>query len=151
MGNSAVILFENEVNNAGRYAGIYVHWNGSPESVYAYLEYMKEASVRYNDEAYARACFTQIVRNFFGGTLSVGVECYTLDEACNMGGNGVYVVKWYAPDYKVDRYKCNCVKFTQDKVDEEKALAMKSAYWTQTPNIMDDLRQKNKEHFKTKS
>ena len=149
MGNSAVIFFEDHVtNNAqNKYVGIYVHWNGSPESVYAYLEYMKEAGVRYNDEAYARACFTQIVRNFFGGILSVGVECYTLDEACNMGDNGVYVVKWRAPDYRVDRYKCNGVKFTQYEVDEEKVLAMKSAHWTNTPNIMDDLHKKNDRHF----
>ena len=152
MGNRAVVFFESAdtgLDKYDRYAGVYLHWNGSPGSVYAFLEYMKEVNVRFGDEPYARACFVQIVRNFFGGTLSVGVECYTLKEACNIGSdNGVYVVRWNSPDYEVDRYNYGMEKFTADAVQMERSRVNESQYWKRMPSIFDDLRDKNGSHFK---
>ena len=144
MGNRAVIFVEKAINYHDRYVGIYLHWNGSAQSVYGYLEYLKERKVRGGDDPYTRACLIQVIRNFFGGTLSVGVDCYTLKEACNMGSdNGVYVVKWDGDVYSVDRYDRYSEMFTPASVEMEKQKALNSTYWTNTPNIMDAIRTKN--------
>ena len=89
MGNRAVIT-----DRAGSF-GIYLHWNGGRDSVSAFLLYASMRGFRYPEEdnyGWARLC--QVICNFMGGSLSVGIgPCSELD--CDNGDNGVYVIeKW---------------------------------------------------------
>ena len=124
MGNRAVIFFEKDIdvtNLNEKYAGVYLHWNGGPDSVYIFLEYLKSKNVRWNDSAYAMARFVQVVANMFGGTLSVGVDTLTFKNAISMGSdNGIYCVDWSGPDYKVTRYKYPNLKASEEATLEEK-------------------------------
>jgi len=87
MGNRAVIT-----DRAGRF-GIYLHWNGGRDSVRAFLLYAEMRGFRRPEEdnyGWARLC--QVVCNFFGGSLSVGIG--PLSELdCDNGDNGVYVIE----------------------------------------------------------
>lgn len=82
MGNRAVIQFKDGT-------GIYLHWNGGPESVLAFLDAAKTFKLRNDD--YGQARLIQLIGNFFGGSLSLGVgEASTLDR--DNGDNGTYHV-----------------------------------------------------------
>lgn len=87
MGNRAVITTENNLRNNG--VGIYLHWNGGYDSVYPFLEYAKLRGFRSGDYGWARLC--QVIGNFFGGNLSIGIDVVNhLD--CDNGDNGVYLI-----------------------------------------------------------
>ena len=87
MGNRAVIT------GTDKRTAIYLHWNGGRDSVEGFLEYARLKGVRSpkTDPPYAWARLTQIIGNFLGGTLSLGVGLYDEMEADN-GDNGVYIV-----------------------------------------------------------
>ena len=87
MGNRAVI----EIQDTG--IGIYLHWNGGRNSVQAFLDVAKEYDVR-TTEDYGIARLVQIIGNFFGGTLSVGIGTIERMDTDN-GDNGVYVIDKY--------------------------------------------------------
>lgn len=93
MGNRAVITTVGEDKNR---IGIYLHWNGGPESVLAFLQAAKQLGVRSpkNDGAYGAYCFarlTQIIANYLGGNLSIGVG--TIDHLdCDNFDNGMYEI-----------------------------------------------------------
>ena len=87
MGNRAVITTEE------KRIGVYMHWNGGRDSVEPILAYCKAKGYRSpeNDHyGWARLC--QVIGNFFGGDLSVGIDRY---ECCDRNNfdNGVYVIK----------------------------------------------------------
>ena len=85
MGNHAVFTFDPKPTNTT--IGIYVHWNGGPESAYAFAKAMDALAVR-ADSCYEVGRAVQMIGNYFGGTLSLG--CVTLREASKMGlDNGV--------------------------------------------------------------
>lgn len=90
MGNRAVIT------DTKRTTALYLHWNGGRDSVEAFLEYCRLKRYRSpsTDPAYAFARLAQVVGNYFGGSLSVGVLPYTGDAnmMCLGDDNGVYVV-----------------------------------------------------------
>ena len=94
MGNRAII--KHEKSNIG----VYLHWNGGIDSVEAFLEYCKLRGFRDFYDGYGIARFCQVVGNWFGGDLSIGVcECTATTDAeaeeyCL--DNGVYVInsKW---------------------------------------------------------
>lgn len=91
MGNRAVITTEDNFNNNG--VGIYLHWNGGYDSVNAFLKYAKLKGVRgpLSDPSYFWARLSQIIGNYFGGVLSVGLGCVNnLD--CDNYDNGVYII-----------------------------------------------------------
>lgn len=87
MGNRAVITTEEEK------IGVYLHWNGGRDSVEAFLAACKELEHRPPETCcfgWARLC--QVIGNYFGGTLSVGID--TLDNLdCDNGDNGMYIIK----------------------------------------------------------
>jgi len=87
MGNRAVVTV------SGSKVGVYLHWNGGPESVRAFLRAAKDLGVRdpESDPSYFYARFAQIVGNFFGGTTSVGVGALEELDTDN-GDNGVFVI-----------------------------------------------------------
>ena len=99
MGNRAVITTEDKK------IGVYVHWNGGRDSVEAFLKYCELKGYRKPEEdcyGWARLC--QVIGNFFGGELSVGIDTYECLDTNNWD-NGVYIIKdWkiigreYAPE-----------------------------------------------------
>ena len=92
MGNRAVIAFQKENWRTVQpdSLGIYLHWNGGPDSVTAFLDAAKELGIRREDE-YGAARLCQIIGNWFGGILSIGIgTCRTMDT--DNGDNGTYVV-----------------------------------------------------------
>ena len=92
MGNRAVIAFQEENWRTVQpdSLGIYLHWNGGPDSVTAFLDAAKELGIRREDE-YGAARLCQIIGNWFGGILSIGIgTCRTMDT--DNGDNGTYVV-----------------------------------------------------------
>ena len=95
MGNRAVIAFE------GSKTGIYLHWNGGESSVQAFLDSAKELGVR--SDSYGVARLAQIIGNFFGGSLSVGVGSVdSLD--CDNYDNGLF---WVGKDWQITKREYN--------------------------------------------
>lgn len=87
MGNRAVIT------NTKKRIGIYLHWNGGPESVMGFMQACKELGYRNpnDDESYGFARICQAIGTFFGGECSLGVN--TLDHLdTDNFDNGVYVI-----------------------------------------------------------
>ena len=88
MGNRAIIKAPNG------HIGVYLHWNGGRDSVSAFLQYCKLKGYRPPEtDGYGWARLAQVIGNFFGGTLSVGIVELTGvgdGEGCD---NGTYVVK----------------------------------------------------------
>ena len=94
MGNRAVITTEYNYTHNG--LGVYLHWNGGRDSVEAFLKYMELRGFRSpeHDETYAWARLCQVIGNFFGGGLSVGVG--TVDHLDTDGDNGTYLIRgWH--------------------------------------------------------
>ena len=87
MGNRAVIT------TLERKVGLYLHWNGGRDSVAPFLKYCELKGYRPpSQDCYGWARLSQVVGNFFGGTLSVGLDRYTTDEEMNPGDNGIYLI-----------------------------------------------------------
>ena len=94
MGNRAVITASAADNvQESQDLGVYLHWNGGRDSVEAFLTYCKMRGFRPPDEdnyGWARLC--QVIGNFFGGGMSLGVDtCDHLD--CDNYDNGVYIIR----------------------------------------------------------
>lgn len=90
MGNRAVITASKSKTTG---VGIYLHWNGGPESVLAFLDVARERGYRdpAEDESYAMARLCGLICEFFGGSDSVGIgQLRELD--CDNYDNGVYVI-----------------------------------------------------------
>jgi len=102
MGNRAFVIFANKDWTKFSPA-VYLHWNGGPESVYAFLEELNHREVR-ADQEYECARFVQIAGEFFDsnghytglslGVQSVpeGVDLEHLTQKFDPGDNGLYVV-----------------------------------------------------------
>lgn len=86
MGNRAVIQFGKSDNAMG----IYLHWNGGYESVKAFLDAAKHFHVS-EDSQYTPARLCQIIGNFMGGTLSLGIDIRPNLDTDN-GDNGTFIV-----------------------------------------------------------
>jgi hypothetical protein len=84
MGNRAIIRPQGNMNK-----GVYLHWNGGRDSVEAFLKYCELRGFRSFEDSYGMARFVQVVSNFFGGGLSIGIVDYPESH----GDNGVYIVK----------------------------------------------------------
>ena len=92
MGNRAVITTQEYLTNPDT-IGVYLHWNGGRDSVQAFLLYCKLKGYRPPEtDCYGWARLCQVVGNYFGGELSLGIDvCSRLD--CDNWDNGVYIVK----------------------------------------------------------
>lgn len=85
MGNRAVITTP-EKNLA-----LYLHWNGGRDTVEPLLKYCELQGYRPpTSDCYGRARMAQVVGNFFGGFLSLGIDRF--DRLGDQGDNGVYVI-----------------------------------------------------------
>jgi len=90
MGNRAVItLAPFGLDNMG----IYVHWNGGPESIAGFLQAAKALGMRppKSDASYAMARLTQVIANYFGGSTSIGIG-RVRDLDYDNGDNGTYLI-----------------------------------------------------------
>lgn len=99
MGNRAVITTKDGFDYNG--LGIYVHWNGGRDSVNAFLTYCKIKNFGSPDKdnyGWARLC--QVIGNYFGGGLSLGID--TIDHLdCDNYDNGTYIIEdWEIVDRK---------------------------------------------------
>lgn len=91
MGNRAVITTRENFDNNG--VGVYLHWNGDRDSIESFLKYMKLRNFRAPDQdcyGWARLC--QVIGNFFGGGLSIGIDTVNHLDMGNWD-NGVYIIK----------------------------------------------------------
>ena len=91
MGNRAVIAFKSKHMEKDQSPAIYLHWNGGRDSVEAFLRAGERLGIRGNDPTYCMARLTQVIGNYLGGTLSLGVGCY--GNFGDPGDNGVYWIK----------------------------------------------------------
>lgn len=102
MGNRAVITNSKAYDVASSTdLGVYLHWNGGRDSVEAFLKYCELKGYRSPDvDCYGWARLCQVIGNFFGGALSVGIDkCCNLD--CDNWDNGTYIIKgWKIVDRK---------------------------------------------------
>lgn len=108
MGNRAI------VKPVGKNIGVYLHWNGGRDSVEAFLTYCKLKGFRSFDDSYGLARFCQVVGNYFGGSLSMGImtDVYMTEDDASGLDNGIYEVKdWEivgrrgAPHFEQNEYK----------------------------------------------
>ena len=87
MGNRAVITTKDKK------IGVYLHWNGGRDSVEAFLKYCELKGYRAPEsDCYGWARLCQVIGNFFGGSLSIGIDQYDRLDKDN-GDNGVYVIE----------------------------------------------------------
>src|SRR5947209_40290 len=100
MGNRAHVIFVSK-NGHPPSPAVYLHWNGGPESVYAFLGELKRRKALGTPD-YAAARFAHVVGDFFdsneAGSLSLGVvngpDAITPEALApyDHGDNGIYVV-----------------------------------------------------------
>lgn len=87
MGNRGVIATRN------RDLAVYLHWNGGRDSVEGFLNYCNLKGYRAPEtDSYGWARLCQVIGNFFGGTLSLGIELYKTADT-NNGDNGTYIIE----------------------------------------------------------
>jgi len=87
MGNRAVITTRD------KRIGVYLHWNGGRDSVEAFLKYCELQGFRCpEDDCYGFARLVQIIGNYFGGGLSLGIDEYDRLDTDNWD-NGVYIIE----------------------------------------------------------
>lgn len=87
MGNRAVIATRNKD------LGVYLHWNGGRDSVEAFLKYCELKGYRPPErDCYGWARLCQVIGNYFGGELSIGIDKYEKLDRDN-GDNGVYIIE----------------------------------------------------------
>ena len=123
MGNRAVIAFKAEPKT-----GIYLHWNGGPESVLAFIDAAKQRGARGPEQCdYAFAALASTIGLFIHAEsmpgfsanrelLSFGIgPIETLD--CDNYDNGLY---WIDYDWTIaSREYTSCKKFTVDDLNQD--------------------------------
>jgi len=113
MGNRAVIAFKDEHFEEDMCPAIYLHWNGSRESVEGFLKAAEKFGIRGDDSSYCIARLTQVIANAIGGTLSLGVGCY--GNFGDPGDNGVYWIK----DWEIIEHSSKFLDNYEYEDDEE--------------------------------
>lgn len=125
MGNRAVITtygsFEPKYSEQ---LGVYLHWNGGRDSVEAFLKYCKLKGYRPPEtDGYGWARLCQVIGNYFGGGLSIGIgKCRELD--CDNYDNGTYLIKnWEIVDRKYfdNSFEQNVYDLTEMLIDIDAA------------------------------
>jgi hypothetical protein len=139
MGNRAVIR---TVSGDQQQAGIdiYLHWNGGPESVQAFVDAAARLGCRGGDYGVAR--LVQIISNFFGGVHSIGVSPGGYFQ--NPGDNGIYLFdpyEWrFIEQQEVIEYQTKTIR---RRLMDAEAIRMTEAY----KRILKEAISSNKKHF----
>lgn len=122
MGDRAVIT------DSKHKTAIYLHWNGGPESVTAFLRFCEKRGYRApNTDCYGWSYLVATIANFFSNGLSVGICDF--ESICKSADvdNGIYVIEnWEIKDHfsSYDHYKA-CLSH-YDNIDEDKVNAILS-------------------------
>lgn len=162
MGNRAYVVFENGKN---RSPAIYLQWNGGPESIYAFLQALKDYGADQHSPEYSCARFVQLVGNYLGGTLSLGIVPFREYGQLAEDDNGLYVVtpsgvrrmigvpggepgaQQFAETWSLDlRW------LTQEEIEAEYRQALQHHYWNPEPGhtaLLDDIHAANDRFFMT--
>lgn len=120
MGNRAVITTKENWKNDG--VGIYLHWNGGRDSVEAFLKYCDLKGYRSpSEDCYGWARLAQVIGNFFGGGLSIGIDTiWHLDR--DNKDNGVYIIddwnivdRYFYDGQEQDKYNLNDMLISIDE------------------------------------
>lgn len=149
MGNRAVLAFADSEGEIASF-GVYLHWNGGIESVAAFLDYAEEVHHRAGDCSYSASRLTQVIGNYFGGSLSLGlVEVDKKNPgASDPGDNGVFIVdcsgKLKGRERLIGHYSENypsrkIVKATKAAM-KKRLAAMDMAYYE---NVLTGIREAN--------
>ncbi|MBQ9002256.1 MAG: hypothetical protein IJ131_10985 [Eggerthellaceae bacterium] len=86
MGNRAVIT------TPEKRIGMYLHWNGGRDTIEPLLAYCEMQGYRPpSTDCYGWARMAQVIGNFFGGSLSVGIDDYERIKGAG-DDSGVYVI-----------------------------------------------------------
>ena len=108
MGNRAVITTRAGMVVTEKNLGVYLHWNGGVNYVTGFLTYcrLKEyPSPELDNYGWARLC--QVIGNFFGGGLSVGIDTVARLDTDNFD-NGMYIIQnWRIIGRKFQQRKDN--------------------------------------------
>lgn len=140
MGNRAVITLDNEPTENS--TGIYLHWNGGPESFLAFAEAARHFGISFGDDSYGVARLAQITGNYFGGTYSIGVgRLGRLD--CDNFDNGVYILSHEGEQVVLEQSKDGKNPWKRLNNDEIRT----HEYWQGEENILDSVIEANKAHF----
>ena len=146
MGNRAVITASRDaLVEESTDLGMYLHWNGGRDSVEAFLKYCELKGFRsVKDGGYGWARLAQVIGNFFGGGLSIGIDqCRNLD--CDNWDNGVYIIDgWKIVGRKFhdgpeqQHYKLEDMLEAIDEAQPEKERFGK-AFWRAKPTPTSEL------------
>ena len=135
MGNRVIVVFINR-DRTEFSPSIYLHWNGGPESIYAFLKEMDIREVRGSDHMeYQAAGFIKIVGDLFGPDgLSLGVSNLRgvshlnyqekLTDSNYMEDNGLYLIDRTTKKIKMHRF-INKGWLGIDEITQEKTKALK--------------------------
>jgi hypothetical protein len=154
MGNRAIIAFEGEPT------AIYLHWNGGPESVYAFLDYAEQHAgmQRGWDDGYTVARLVQIIGNFFGGCHSLGLIAIDpkSPQDANPGDGGVNLLGKADPNARrgyrmVARWTRDDRRLSDDEIAAEEKRARAHKYWSESPTMLEKIAEKNDRFFVAKA
>lgn len=148
MGNRATVVLWNGEREPAKQRfspAIYLHWNGGPESVYAFLAELDRREVR-ADQEYEAARFVQLVGEFFDqseqGGLSLGIVNGPSSDVhddldkiqTDHGNNGLYLVDRTGETPRVRRFtethsaRATFVEWDEYAVIAERRVALQSDY-----------------------
>lgn len=143
MGNRATVIFTD--GNSEFSPAVYLHWNGGPESVYAFLHELERRQVR-ADQDYECARFIQIVGDFFDSgdavtSLSLGVANGPTSNMLSAlakvrtdkSDNGIYLVNRTVKPMQVRRYlldwdACRAADYKKEFVKEMTRAEVEAEY-----------------------
>lgn len=96
MGNRAVITTKEKD------IGLYLHWNGGRDTVEPLLKYCELQGYRPpSSDCYGWARMAQVAGNFFGGSLSLGIDSF--ERLGDQGDNGVYIIDGWVIAEHIER------------------------------------------------
>ena len=99
MGNRAVIT------TPDKRIGLYLHWNGGRDTIEPLLAYCDMQGYRPpSTDCYGWARLAQVIGNFFGGELSVGIDTYQRLQSAG-DDNGVYVIDGWRIVERIEPYE----------------------------------------------
>lgn len=136
MGNRAAIA----VCKTKGSPAIYLHWDGEPESVLAFLHAAKELGVRRPDQDpdYCLGRLGQIIGNFFGGTISLGFgRVGHVDDS----DNGTYFI---GGDFEIVDRTHPGAKTVDELTNIKKYRELKASIIEQQGAAFDDTRYQDK-------
>jgi hypothetical protein len=162
MGNRAAVIFQDprEPQDA---KGVYLHWNGGPESIYAFAKQLASYNASQNPDFAGRnippgsmcARFIQLTANYFSAVKSDFLHVCVLaqDEidpaVCGVDSNNdIYVIR---PDFSIERWRqmpgASNEPFSDDERLEEFASVLEHPYWTDEESIFKSVREANDHAF----